>query len=73
MRHELIVIGIIREKHRVPLLIRNSHKALISSLIRITRDTCNRELLIKSAMNRVADKNGMIARRATQVAAATRY
>ncbi|MGA9665780.1 MAG: hypothetical protein WBQ69_04930, partial [Gallionella sp.] len=24
-------------------------------------------------MNRVADKNGMIARRATQVAAATRY
>ncbi len=31
------------------------------------------EPLIKSHMNRVADKNRMIARRATQVAAATRY
>ena len=33
----------------------------------------SREPLIKSIMNRVADKNGMIARRATPVAAATRY
>ena len=32
-----------------------------------------KEPLIRSIMNRVADKNGMIARRATQVAAATRY
>jgi len=32
-----------------------------------------REPLIKSIMDRVADKNGMIARRATPVAAATRY
>jgi hypothetical protein len=32
-----------------------------------------KEPLIKSIMNRVADKNGMIARRATPVAATTRY
>jgi hypothetical protein len=32
-----------------------------------------KEPLIKSTMNRVANKNGMIARRATLVAAATRY
>ena len=32
-----------------------------------------KEPLIKSIMKRIADKNGMIARRATQVAATTRY